>query len=56
MADTTGNRDSGSPERVAMDLVALCIQREGVGSFNTRKDVLDLFRECLEASQGKRMG
>lgn len=49
--------DSGSPQRVALDLARQIWAMEHSGkSFPTeaRKPFLDLFAECLEASRGVR--
>jgi len=48
------DQTESSPARVAFDLVQLCIEREGPGSFPTRQEVLDLYDECYYAASGQR--
>ncbi len=46
--------DSGSPERVALDLLGMCINQEKWDAFQTRAPILDLYAECLKATKGHR--
>jgi hypothetical protein len=56
MADTntriTGLPDSGSPQRVAFDLMVRIYNNEG-GPLD-RRDTLDLYAQCLDAATGRR--
>lgn len=45
--------DSGSRERVALELMRAIIVQEKTGD-NFRKHVLDLYVECLKATAGMR--
>jgi hypothetical protein len=45
--------DSGSPERVAMDLVTMVYQHEGQKKMS-RTEILDLYVECWKATTGRR--
>lgn len=49
----TNMPDGGSPQRVAYDLMSRIIHLEA-GQTNTRKAVLDLYAECLDAAHGYR--
>jgi len=55
MADQTvrvqGFPDSGSPQRVAYDLTVRISNKDGISG---RKELLDLYAECLRATQGQR--
>lgn len=46
--------DSGSPQRVALELTRLCMDQEGWEAFKTRGSILDLYTECFRAAQGVR--
>lgn len=45
--------DSGSPERVAKDLLNL-IRANQSGKYTTKDSILDLYAECLNATSGHR--
>jgi hypothetical protein len=50
MADT--RTDSGSPERVALDLAQwIAEQAKGSETYKTRETMLDLYAECLAAAR-----
>ncbi|MEA1015598.1 hypothetical protein [Sphingosinicella sp. LY1275] len=57
MADTsmriTNFPDSGSPERVALDLLKMVFSHEGRQKM-ARDDILDLYAECLYTARGLR--
>lgn len=57
MADTstriTNLPDSGSPERVAFDLLKMVFVHEGRQK-QTRDQILDLYAECIYAARGLR--
>lgn len=56
MAESQKNPgDSGSPERVAMDLMKIILQSASdVESVRTTQDFLDLYRKCRQAAYGGR--
>ena len=45
--------DSGSPQRVALDLLKIIHSHEGRQAMK-REDILDLYAHCLHATQGFR--
>lgn len=44
--------DSGSPERVAYDLMRFIRSSDASGQFMTKKDILTLYADCLKAAKG----
>ncbi len=46
--------DSGSPERVALELAGRIKTFSPGGSFATKDAFLDLYAECLRAAKGSR--
>ena len=46
--------DSGSPERVAFDLMVKIATHQKIDGANWRSGLLDLYAECLEATRGFR--
>ncbi len=46
--------ESGSPERIAIELMRTIITQEKWDGFQTRKPILDLYSECLRATRGTR--
>lgn len=53
MASNETRTDNGSPERIALDLLNLISAR--FGGAETKDAMLDLYAECLWATNGRRV-
>lgn len=58
MADQTVRvlGDSGSPERVAFDLMEKIMFKDKNGSYITKQEIIDLYVDCLWAARQNRTG